>query len=334
MQGGLVLVAVLLYFGVRGLTHGEVGAAVEHGRQVLDFERRLGLDIEHGAQRLVVPHPRLVALANWIYIWGHWPVITATLLWLHRVRRDRYLLLRNAMFISGAIGLVIFASFAVAPPRLAGVGLVDTVTQHSNSYRVLQPPSLVNKYAAIPSLHVGWNLLVGVVLYRSSRRRIVARLRYRQPAPDDRSGRRNRQPLRDRCRAGRNRRPGRGWSSHLVATRGVDDLRQLRRAGVDDPSPTRLGSGEEDRRPLFGGDRDRPFDRLGRPRVGGVETGERLTPQPVQLGLVPSFPGCGDIDQCSVDEPARLRIGAAPERHVARVALARTAPSCGPRPLP
>ena len=50
------------------------------------------------------------------------------------------------------------------PPRLAGLGFADTVTMHSDSYRVLQPPAFVNQYAALPSLHVGWNLLVGIVV--------------------------------------------------------------------------------------------------------------------------------------------------------------------------
>ncbi|MGE0309384.1 MAG: phosphatase PAP2 family protein, partial [Acidimicrobiia bacterium] len=80
-----------------------------------------------------------------------------------------YVVLRNAMFISGAIGLVIFATYPVAPPRLLppGSGFIDTVTQWSTSYRVLQPPSLVNKYAAMPSLHAGWNLLVGIALWHA-----------------------------------------------------------------------------------------------------------------------------------------------------------------------
>lgn len=66
------------------------------------------------------------------------------------------------MFISGGIGLIIFALYAVTPPRLLAPEYVDTVTLRSISYRVLQPPSLVNKYAAVPSLHFGWNLLVGL----------------------------------------------------------------------------------------------------------------------------------------------------------------------------
>lgn len=165
--------AALAYFGVRGLTEGDVGAAVRHAEWVLDVERAFWLDIELGIQSWILDHQFLVDLANWIYIWGHWPVVAVTLLWLVLWHRDDYFELRNAMFISGAIGLVIFATFPVAPPRLFSADYIDTVTVHSESYRVLQPPSLVNKYAAVPSLHFGWNLLVALTWYRLGRRGLV-----------------------------------------------------------------------------------------------------------------------------------------------------------------
>ncbi|MEZ5412326.1 MAG: phosphatase PAP2 family protein [Acidimicrobiales bacterium] len=173
-QLALVALAALTYFGVRGLTEANQVAAVAHAHDVLRFEHGLGLDVEHRLQAAVIGHHAIVTAMNWVYIWGHWPAIIATLVWLYRSDRDGYRLLRNAMFVSGAIGLVVFAAFPVAPPRLADLGLIDTVTAHSSSYRVLQPPSLVNRYAAVPSLHVGWNLLVGVFLWRHAGGRLRA----------------------------------------------------------------------------------------------------------------------------------------------------------------
>ena len=173
-QFALVAGAALLYFLVRGLTQGEAEEARRHGLDVLAFERRLSFDVEARWQVLVLRRPMLVTFANWVYMWGHWPVVGVTLLVLYLRQRGAYLHLRNAMFVSGAIGLVIFASYPVAPPRLLADGaFVDTVTRWSHSYRVLQPPALVNRYAAMPSLHVGWNLLVGVVLWTSFRSRAV-----------------------------------------------------------------------------------------------------------------------------------------------------------------
>jgi hypothetical protein len=75
------------------------------------------------------------------------------------------------MIISGLIGIVIFATFPVAPPRLYGIEFVDTVTERSHAYRVLQPPAFTNAYAAVPSLHFGWNLLVGIAWFRVGRSR-------------------------------------------------------------------------------------------------------------------------------------------------------------------
>src|SRR5262249_30030439 len=66
-----------------------------------------------------------------------------------------------------------FLFFPVAPPRLAHIGLVDSVTVRSHAYRALQPPSLTNEYAAFPSLHVGWDLLVGITLVRAASHRLL-----------------------------------------------------------------------------------------------------------------------------------------------------------------
>jgi hypothetical protein len=172
VQIALIVGAALLYFAVRGVTEGSEAVAVRNAEELLRLERALRLDVEAAVQRAILDHHVVVTLANWVYIWGHWPVITITLFWLYRHERPRYLLLTRAMFVSGGIGLIIFASYPVAPPRLMPDGVwVDTVTELSTSYRVLQPPALVNKYAALPSLHVGWNLLIGVVLFRAARGR-------------------------------------------------------------------------------------------------------------------------------------------------------------------
>lgn len=175
-QVGLVTAAIFAYFGARGLTAADPSEALQHAQDVVAFERRLGLNAEGALQRLVLDHGNVVDVVNWIYIWGHWPVIIAVLIWLLKTHRGAYRVLRNALFISGAIGIVVFILYPVAPPRLAGLGLVDTITEQSRAYRVLQPPAFVNQYAAMPSLHVGWDLLVGIFVFRYARRRLVRAL--------------------------------------------------------------------------------------------------------------------------------------------------------------
>jgi membrane-associated phospholipid phosphatase len=171
VQLALIVTAWMVYFGIRAVSQGSTGAAERHAHDIVDLERTLGVHREEAIQGVALRHEALVDLANWVYIWGHWPVIALTALWLwHRVP-DQYLTLRNAMFLSGGVGMLLFLLFPVAPPRLAHIGLVDSVTLRSNAYRALQPPSLTNEYAAFPSLHFGWDLLVGITLVRAATRR-------------------------------------------------------------------------------------------------------------------------------------------------------------------
>lgn len=163
-DAAVVVTGVVVYFGVRGRTAGSPDVAQDHAEDLLALEKTLGLDVEAGVQALLVDVAPLTTLANWVYIWGHWPVIAVTLLWLALRDRRVFLRLRNAMIASGLMGLCVYTTYPVAPPRLAGQGFVDTITEQSRSYRVLQPPAFVNQYAAMPSLHVGWDLCVGLAL--------------------------------------------------------------------------------------------------------------------------------------------------------------------------
>ena len=163
---GLVVAGLLVYFGVRAATSDDATTAEAHARSLVHLEQVLGIAREGDLQRLIIDHHTLVTLANWVYIWGHWPLIALSAVWLFIHRPDGYRLMRTAIFISGAIGMIIFLAYPVAPPRLTGLGLMDTVTTYSHSYRALQPPSLMDRYAALPSLHFGWDLLVGLTLVR------------------------------------------------------------------------------------------------------------------------------------------------------------------------
>ncbi|HEX7186834.1 MAG TPA: phosphatase PAP2 family protein [Actinomycetes bacterium] len=179
---GLVVAGVLVYFGVRGLTAASPAAAVANSETVVGFERRLGLDIETAVQDLLLGWEPFVVAMNWVYIWGHWPVISAVLVWLFLTRQPAYREVRAVLLLSGAVGLLVFAGFPVAPPRLADPTVVDTVTEHSQSYRVLQPAALVNKYAAMPSLHVGWDLLMGIAIVSNARAVAVRAVGFVLPA--------------------------------------------------------------------------------------------------------------------------------------------------------
>lgn len=170
-QALLLGAAVATYFLVRSITAGSAPVAERNAGLVVDLERSLGIFVERDLQWLVLDLDGALQVVNAIYIYGHWPVIATVLGWLAWRRRDAFVVYRNALLISGVVGMLIVATFPVAPPRLMDLGFLDTVTMHSEAYRILQPPSFTNQYAAMPSFHVGWDLLVGIALVREGGRR-------------------------------------------------------------------------------------------------------------------------------------------------------------------
>lgn len=161
---GLIAFAYAAYSAVRSVTEGEVGEALSNARRIVRFEENVGMFWEPDLQSWIVHADWAITLVNWIYVWGHWPLIGLAAIWMWRTNITRYQLYRNAFLFSGGIGLFFYWHLPTAPPRLAGLNLLDTVAVYSDSYRVFQPPDFVNQYAAFPSLHFGWNLLIAIAL--------------------------------------------------------------------------------------------------------------------------------------------------------------------------
>jgi hypothetical protein len=163
VQAGLLTLAAVAYLAVRAITQGDPAAAEGNGYDVLHVERLLGLDWEQGAQRLVLDHGMVVRWFNAVYVWAFWPFLVLALVVLYVRDRTRYAVLRNAMFVSGGAGLVIFAVFPVAPPRFLD-GFTDTVALVSGQDHLAHPSAFSNEYAAVPSFHVGWTVLAALAL--------------------------------------------------------------------------------------------------------------------------------------------------------------------------
>jgi hypothetical protein len=181
-QLAIFAAAYLTYFGVRAFTEGRVDRALANAASLVDLEHWLGIAWEGGIQGVVAGSQLLQDTVNAIYIYGHWPVILGAGVLLFRYRREQYYTLRNVCLLTGALGLVVFALFPVAPPRLTDLPLLDTVTEGASGYRQILPPSLVNQYAAMPSFHAGWNLAVGVVVFRATRHWLLRAFAVLMPA--------------------------------------------------------------------------------------------------------------------------------------------------------
>jgi hypothetical protein len=166
----VIFIGYVAYQLTRGVVDGRVEVAFSNADALIALERSLGIFREAQAQALIIGNDFLIDFFNWIYIWGHLPVVGALAIWVYFFRRPIFARYRNAFIISGLIGLAFFISVPMAPPRFIGeAGFVDTITLNDKVYHALQHPAFVNQYAAMPSLHLGWNLLVGMAVFETTK---------------------------------------------------------------------------------------------------------------------------------------------------------------------
>lgn len=175
---GLIVAIALLYYVTRGLAIGQETAALANARALIDLERRLRLFHEPAINAAIAGVPALVGIVNWIYTYLHMPVLIAFAVWVNCCRPAQYVAIRSIFLASAAAGLITYAFFPVAPPRLLPeYGFTDTLTRYSNIHFDTGPIKLFyNPYAALPSLHFGWSLLVGLGLCWLGRRPLVRTL--------------------------------------------------------------------------------------------------------------------------------------------------------------
>jgi PAP2 superfamily len=145
--------------------------ALPRARWLWDAERLLHLPSETALQRLVLPHPLLVQASNLYYDILHFPLLGACLIWLYARHRADYPRIRTTVAAFTGISLLI-QLIPVAPPRLlASTGMVDTAVQYGQSVYAWSGGFDADEFSAMPSVHVGWALIVAIAVITVSRSR-------------------------------------------------------------------------------------------------------------------------------------------------------------------
>ena len=175
-SGRVELAALFVLYGlyevVRGFGGENWAAARAHTGDIVALEQRLSLFVEHDVQAAASAIAGAPALLGFLYVALHFAGTAAAVVWVHRRAPHAFAHLRTTLIISTALALVGYVFYPAAPPRLANLGFTDTVTSHTGlnlSSDLLG--SLYNPIAAVPSLHFGYALAVGVALARVARRR-------------------------------------------------------------------------------------------------------------------------------------------------------------------
>lgn len=163
----VVLAGVGSYLLYRGaVAGGDEARAFANARAILDLERRTGLAWEAAAQRSPLGRGPLDDVLTAFYVLAYWPFLLVAIALTALRDRPSSRLLRNALLVSGAIGLVAILLVPVAPPRLLP-GFEDTVAGAGRLRAVAHPSSLFNPHAALPSFHVAWTVLAALALRRA-----------------------------------------------------------------------------------------------------------------------------------------------------------------------
>jgi PAP2 superfamily len=158
------------------LTRGHTTGGLQRGRSLWHFERVIHLPNELAVQKLILGHPTIVRATNYYYDTMHLTLMVVFLVWLWLRHRDRYPFFRNMIVAFTGMSLLI-QMIAVAPPRLiGGTGLIDTAAVYGQSVYDVIGSGIADQYAAMPSIHVGWAILISfaVVVCSPSRWRWLA----------------------------------------------------------------------------------------------------------------------------------------------------------------
>jgi hypothetical protein len=181
----LLIIYVLerVYEFGRGLVPKQQVLALHNGLFVVQLEQSWHIFDEWHLQAIVFRHrqwligpltinrDQLISVINHFYLYSHFLGTLFFLAWVFLFRHHFFGLVRDIIFISTGLALIIYIAFPMMPPRLMGSALhlphgyriIDTIAPILN-YKLQQAQLGYNPYAAMPSLHFAWALILGVTL--------------------------------------------------------------------------------------------------------------------------------------------------------------------------
>jgi hypothetical protein len=161
----LFAIALIVYQLSRTIVVGDARDAAKNAWEIIGIEKAYGIFFESNVQHWMLDNLRVTQFLNHFYVWAHLPVTALFFVWLYRNHRNVYPFVRNAFFVANAVALAVFVVYPVAPPRLmTSEGFVDTLSIISGiDLHAGNLSGWFNPFAAVPSMHFAYALLIGVV---------------------------------------------------------------------------------------------------------------------------------------------------------------------------
>ena len=153
---------------VRGQVDGRAAVSFQNARELISLERATHLFVEPGVQAWASGQAWLIDSASWVYVNAQATVSVGALLFIYLVHNRSFYFVRNMLMAAMGMALVGYALFPTAPPRfLPEWGFVDSVASLTGiSQDSIAVNALFNPFAAVPSMHVAFALMLGWPLAR------------------------------------------------------------------------------------------------------------------------------------------------------------------------
>jgi hypothetical protein len=165
-QAMIMMACYAAYDVSRALAQGREAVALANGVFFMNLEKALGIWWEPWVQGRVSALEPVMTLLVWIYQYAHLPIIIGAMLWVFMQRRSSWVLYRNWFLAMNLIAVIVFALLPTAPPRMIFTsGVADINFLHGVRTQILENGLLANPFAAMPSLHFGYALFIGVALF-------------------------------------------------------------------------------------------------------------------------------------------------------------------------
>ena len=182
LEISLIGVLYVFYTSSRMLASGDLAPALHRARELVRFERYVGLNWEHPINGFFADHGAVGLFGSYWYSTAHYIVTLTVLVWLYLRHRSDYVTMRRALVVATVLALGLYLLLPTAPPRFLG-GFVDVLNLHSSQGWWGADASaprglghLTNELAAFPSLHAGWALWVAIAIHEVTRNRVLRTL--------------------------------------------------------------------------------------------------------------------------------------------------------------
>ncbi len=170
-------VAYLAYRLVRGMVEGRATSAFTHARELISVERGLHFFVEPSVQAWASGSHLVMEVTSWLYVNAQTSVTVAVLIYLYLRHNGSFYFVRNMFMVAMLIALASYSLFPTAPPRfMPEWGFLDSVASFTGVHVSHASPAasaLLNPYAAVPSMHVAFALMIGWPLARLVRWRAL-----------------------------------------------------------------------------------------------------------------------------------------------------------------